>query len=619
MIRRMYKFVTPVKFQVAVTLAILIACVAAEVYTVSLLRPAVNIVQEMSADSSARAGGLTTWEWLTTTDAGARLRRALLYLALAKVGLSVLSYLRSVSQTWQSMSMVFYMRAAVYDRLQRVGFSFHDQHSTGQLINRALGDLQAVRHFVLTGMQSSIDIVFALAFYLLLLARASPQMALVALLPLPLWVWAIRRFALLLQPIYRKQMTASDEVVRLMTENVAGIYVVRAFAAEKHEVAKFRSACQTLLDRLLDAVRVRVQMNPIIRGIATLSYIGLFALGAILEQGGSLTVGDLVIVGMAMNQILGRLHQINAISDAYQRAVVSSTRLFEILDSPDTTPERPDALPLRPGGGAVRFSHVSFGYAPGSPVLEDISFSVPADKVVAIVGPTGSGKTTLVSLLGRFYDPDMGKIAIDGQDLRDVPVRGVRDAVGYVFQETYLFSDTIARNIAYSDLSASLELVKEAARVAQADEFIEKLPRKYGNLIGEYGASLSGGQKQRLAIARAVLHNPRILVMDDALAAVDPETEAQIRAGLERAMVGRTVFMICSRISTARRADLVLVLEDGRITQMGTHDELMAQSGYYREVASSQFALGGPGQEASHMDRMARAASKPSGRMISED
>jgi len=618
----MFKFVAPVKFHVAVTLAIFIAHVGTEVYTIGLLKPAVNIVKNLCTETAERAGpgfwGFIEW-FGAAQGPGAQLRQALLWLALAKVLFYILTYARYVSATWQSMSMVFYMRAAVYDRLQRVGFSFHDQHSTGQLINRALNDLQAVRNFVNTGMQASIDILFALAFYFALVAQSSPKMALLALLPLPLWVWAIRRFAILLQPIYRKQMEASDEVVRMLTENVAGVHVVRAFATEPYEVSRFHAASQTYLNRLLDAVRVRVQMNPIIRIIAAGSYIGLFALGSVIVQSNQLTVGDLVIIGMAMNQILGRLHQINSISDAYQQAVVSSKRLFEILDSPDTTPEQPDGLPLHPGGGAVKFSRVSFGYQPQQTVLHDISFSVPAGSVVALVGPTGSGKTTLVNVLGRFYDPDMGRIEIDGQDLRDVTLLSVRDAVGYVFQETYLFSDTIARNIAYADLSVPVERIKEAARAARADEFIEKLPKKYGNLIGEYGASLSGGQKQRLAIARALLHNPRILVLDDALSAVDPETEAQIRDGLDRIMAGRTVFMIASRISTARNADMILVLENGRITQRGTHDELMAQPGYYREVALSQFALGGPGQEASFMDRMTRAGLKPSRRMISED
>jgi ABC-type multidrug transport system fused ATPase/permease subunit len=252
-------------------------------------------------------------------------------------------------------------------------------------------------------------------------------------------------------------------------------------------------------------------------------------------------------------------------------------------------------------------------------VLHDISFTAKRGTIVALVGPTGSGKTTLANLLGRFYDPDLGKVEIDGQDLRDVTVKSVRDAVGYVFQETYLFSDTIARNIAYGDQDSSKDQIREAARIARADEFIERLPLKYENLIGEYGASLSGGQKQRLAIARAILHNPRILVMDDALAAVDPETETQIREGLERIMAGRTVFLIASRISTARRADKIIVIENGRITQEGTHDELMSQNGYYRDVASCQFGTVGAGQGASHMDRMTRRSTRGSGRVIVDE
>ena len=603
----MFGFLAPVKFHVIVTCLIFAAYAGIEVYTPYLLKPAVNIVDSLSTRKDA-APPEGMWEWLNNPHGpGAGLRHALYMLALFQVIFAFFKWARSVAGNWQSMSMVFYMRAAVYDRLQRVGFSFHDQHSTGQLINRALNDLQAVRNFVITGMQSSLDIVLpVIGYFTLLLLKCSAKVALAALLPIPLWFWAIRHLALRAQPIYEKQVQASDEMVQILTENIAGVHVIRAFATENLEQAKFKRCVGTLLQRVLEGVRLRVRMSPVIRGIAASSHIGLFAYGAILVQQHELTKGDLVFLGMAMGAILGKIQQINAISDAYQQAVVSSSRLYEILDSPDTTPRKMEAEPLRPGGGAVRFSHVTFGYEPGQSVLNDISFSVPAGAVVALVGPTGSGKTTMANLLGRFYDPDLGKIEIDGQDLRDVTGQSVHDSIGYVFQETYLFNDTLARNIAYGDLSAPRAKIIEAAQIARAHEFIDRLPLKYENMIGEYGATLSGGQRQRLAIARAVLHNPRILVMDDALAAVDPETEAHIRTGLERIMSGRTVFLIASRISTARRANLILVIENGRITQSGTHDELMEKDGYYREVASSQFAGFAEGQNASHMDRMGR-------------
>lgn len=617
LIRRMYAFMAPVKFHVSVNAFFYVGFSIAEVFTLYLLKSPVNIVQDIATRRAAEnvEGGL--WQWVNTPGtSGAALFTALLWLGLARMVMALFAYAKTVSQSWQSMSMVYHMRAAVYDRLQRVGFSFHDQYSTGEMVNRSLSDLQNVRMFINQGLFGGIDIVFTMLGCFYLMAQGSTAMALAAVASLPLWLWAIRRYALLAQPVYERQMDASDEMVRVLTENIAGVHVVRAFATEDLERKKFGARCETLLTRMLEGVRLQATMTPLIRGIAGLSHVGLFTLGAVLVQENRLDLGDLIVFGSAMGLLLARVQQINTIADAYQRSVVSSARLFEVLDSPDTTPESPAATPLRPGGGAVRFSRVSFGYESGRPVVDDVSFYVPAGAKVALVGPTGAGKTTLSALLGRFYDPDLGHVEMDGMDLRDATQRSVRAAVGYVFQENYLFSDTIARNIAYSDHSANQEQIREAARAAHADEFISRLPNGYNTVIGEYGASLSGGQKQRMAIARALLHNPRILVLDDALSAVDPETEAQIRAELERLMAGRTVFMITSRISTARQADFVLVLENGRITQQGTHDQLMQKPGYYREVATSQFASveGDQGTPASHMDRISRASTRRSGR-----
>ena len=616
LIRRMFGFMAPVKLEVGVTLGVFIACNGVEVLSDYLLKPAVDIVQHLAFNKNEAPPPEGVWAWLTTPHTpGNHLFKALLWLAVVRLIFGLLVWAKTYCSTWQSMRMVFYMREAVYDRLQRVGFSFYDQHSTGQLINRALNDLQNVRSFVIVGVQYSLDIVLTVAGYFGVLLYRSPTLAGYAVFSLPVWYAAIRYFALKSRPIYEKQMAAGDDMVQLLTENIAGVHVVRAFATEVLEKNKFKARCQTLLSRLLEGARLQQYMTPAIRGIATATNIMLFSAGAVLVQRSELNLGDLVFFGVAMNKILARLQQINTISDAYQKAVVSSGRFFEILDCPDATPQQRDALPLTPGGGAVKFSRVFFGYEPGKQVLEDVSFSAPAGSVIALVGPTGSGKTTMAALLARFYDPELGAIEIDGHDIRNVTLQSVRDAIGYVFQETYLFSDTVARNIAYSDKDAPLSRIKEAAHIAQADEFIERLPGKYDQLIGEYGATLSGGQRQRLAIARAILHNPRILVLDDSLSAVDPETEAQIRAGLEKIMKGRTVFLITSRISSAKRADYIFVIEEGKITQRGTHGELLHLEGYYRSVARSQFSEEGARQPESHMDRIHGRRTR-SGRVI---
>jgi len=253
-----------------------------------------------------------------------------------------------------------------------------------------------------------------------------------------------------------------------------------------------------------------------------------------------------------------------------------------------TVPEKPDAKPLPPGPGEVRFEHVTFGYDPAKPVLHDLNFDVRGGSIVAVVGPTGAGKSTMVNLVARFYDPGQGRVLIDGVDVRDVTLSSLRTQVAFVFQETYLFSDTVAGNIAYGRPGISHGDVEAAARLAQAHEFIDQLPRGYETLLGERGSSLSGGQRQRLAIARAILTNPRVLILDDATAAVDPETEDLIRKGMRLVMRGRTTFVIAHRISTVKRADLVLVVEGGRITQSGTHEQLMAEDGHYRDIAAVQ-------------------------------
>lgn len=592
---------------VAIAILWLLVFKALEVSTVALPREAVNTIQDMNqplkmnhwvfADlnkmriekrsSIAMNEGFAAWLQSAEPEA-VRLRNIIYLMILFVVLLGVSRYLKEVANSKLSMNMVYYIREAVYDQIQRVGFSFHDTISTGQLINRSLSDLQNVRGFVQTGVLVTLEIILTLIGYTFLFYRLNPWLAVLSLVPMPIWVWYVLRFSKKIQPKVKDALESEDKNVSIITENIAGVHVVKAFATEKQEVAKYSANCETFKGRVLTRIRMFADFNPYIRAIAQASYVTLFVFTEIQILRGQMRIGDFIPLFMGMGAILGQLQQIANINEQYQNAIVSARRLHEVLTAPPTVPEREDAKELPPGPGEVVFENVSFAYKPDKTVLHNISFRAKGGAIVAIVGPTGSGKTTLVNLIARYYDPQSGKIIVDGHDTRDVKLSSLRKNVGFVFQETYLFSDTIAANIAYGRPGISRGEIEAAARLAQAHDFIEPMAKGYDSLLAERGSSLSGGQKQRLAIARAMVTNPRILVLDDATAAIDPETEDLIRRGMRLTLFGRTTFIIAHRISTVKQADLVIVLEAGRITQMGTHDELMERDGHYRDIAEVQ-------------------------------
>jgi ABC-type multidrug transport system fused ATPase/permease subunit len=589
----MFRFLRPVYGYVFWACLWLSLAVSIEIITTKATGVAVNDIKVLHSNLSS-----TFRAWLITTDpAVVQLRHVIELLSFLIVAMVIVRYLREVANAKMSMNMVYYLREGVYDKLQRVGFSFHDAISTGQLINRALSDLQNVRAFVQTAIVTTLDIVLAVAGYELMLLTVNPWMALLSLAPLPLWTYYILKFSAKVQPVAKSVMEAQDRNVSIIAESIAGVHVIKAFATEQQEIEKYGKNSDEFLQRVLRRIRLFTNFQPVIRSIATASHLSLFLVGGILLLHGILKPGDLLILSTAMGAILARLQQVATINEQYQNAIVSSRRLYEVLMARSTIPENPEAKSLPPGAGKVVFDHVTFGYDPAKPVLHDIHFTVPGGSIVALVGPTGCGKSTLVNLIARFYDPQNGRILIDGVDLRDTTLASLREQVAFVFQETYLFSDTVAANIAYGRphvLDAAGQPlpgrgeVEMAARLAQAHDFIEALPKGYDTVLAERGSSLSGGQRQRLAIARAILSNPRVLVLDDATAAIDSETEDMIRRGMRLVLQGRTTFVIAHRISTVKQADMVLVIENGRITQTGTHAELMCCDGHYREIAAVQ-------------------------------
>jgi ABC-type multidrug transport system fused ATPase/permease subunit len=587
LLRWMFQFIRPVVLLVIIACWWVAAASATDTLTIGVAGKAVDTIQNIQQVSKSHP--LSLRQWVRTPDAGTRrLLWLLKWLGALILLMLVVRYFKETANTRMSMNMVYYIREAVYDKVQRAGFGFHDVHSSGQLINRALSDLQNVRAFVQTAVLVTLEIALTVAFNIILIATLNKWVALLSLVPLPIWTYYILRFSRKIQPVARSVMEAEDRNVSIITENIAGVHVVKAFATEGQEIGKYQANCDTFKDRVLKRIRMFADFQPIIRTIAMASHLSLFLVAGILMIHGKMAAGDLFILGGAMGAILGRLQQVATINEQYQNAMVSSRRLYEVVMATPTVQDRPSARKLPDGPGTVTFENVSFGYDPSKPALRDVSFGIKGGSVVAIVGPTGAGKTTLVNLIARFYDLQQGRVLIDGVDVRDLTLASLRTQVAVVFQETYLFSDTVAGNISYGRPNISDGDIEAAARLAQAHEFIENLPRGYQTILGERGASLSGGQRQRLAIARAIVTNPRVLILDDATAAVDPETESLIRRGMQFVMAGRTTFIIAHRISTVKQADLVVVVEQGKVTQTGTHAELMAQDGHYREIAEAQ-------------------------------
>ena len=483
-----------------------------------------------------------------------------------------------------SQGVAYDIRNAIYEKLSALSFSYHDRAQTGQLLARSISDVERIRFLTGRGILRLFQHSTLLFLTFLALLLMNVHLALLSMFLMPLLLYVAFRFGRIYRPLSLDLQHQLAEMTSVLEQNLRGAKIVKAFAQEDAEIERFEAENAKWFNLAQAQVTASTKHIPLLDFIASLSTVVIIWLGGRLVIEGGLTLGELVAFTTYLGQLIAPVRRLGVIVPAVAMASAAGERIYSILDAQSEVVDSPDARKLPPISGRVRFEDVSFSYFNHRIVLDKLNFQAEAGEVVALLGATGSGKSTIINLMPRFYDVNGGRITVDGIDVRDVTLNSLRDQIGIVLQETVLFAASIRENIAFGLGDVDEKDVIEAAKAAQAHNFIMAMPAGYDTEVGERGVTLSGGQKQRIAIARALLKNPRILLLDDATSSVDAETERLIQIALERLMEGRTSFIIAQRLSTVRMADKVLVLQGGRVAAAGTHEELLQKSGLYAEI-----------------------------------
>jgi ABC-type multidrug transport system fused ATPase/permease subunit len=518
----------------------------------------------------------------------------LLPLALAIVGAGILrlglTVVRRLVAGKVSLAVEFDLRQQFYAHLQRLDLGFFDGQQTGQLMSRATVDLQSIRFFLGYGLIFITQNLLTITLAAVVMIVINPLLALVALIPAPFVILTATKYSQISRPAQQEVQQRIAELTAEAEENVSGIRIVKAFAREEHQLHRFQRAVARVFDQSIYTTRVQAFFSPLIGLLPQIGIALVLLVGGREVIDGNLSLGAFVAFYTYVGMLAGPMRSLGMALGMAQRAVASGNRMFEILDREPAIQSPPGAPPLPAGGGAIDLRGVTLRYGDASPALRNVELEVEAGRTVALVGPSGAGKTSLVGLIARLYDPSEGSVLVDGADVREVDLDSLRSQIAFVADDSFLFTASVAENIAYAQQDATMEEIEAAARRAQADAFIRELPDGYETRVGERGLTLSGGQRQRVAIARALLADPRILILDDATSSVDATTEAAIKAGLREAMAGRTTFIIAHRLSTVSLADEIVVMDSGTIVDRGSHEELMEGCGFYREIAEHGLA-----------------------------